>query len=108
MKANFVQNGKDLDITAGSNGIAAGDIYISGGLIGVAKSDIPANTAGAISTEGVYDVVKNTGVAFTIGADVYWNASSGYAQGSAADMTKIGIAVAEAGSAATIVKTKIG
>ena len=107
MKAKFVQDGKTIDITAGSEGIAAGDIVISGAVIGIAKADIPANAPGAIATEGVFDIVKNAGVEFAFGDEVYWNAS-GYAQGSSSDCTKIGTAIEAAGSAAASVKTKIG
>lgn len=108
MNAKFVQDGKVLDITAGSAAINAGDIVISGGIVGVAKSDIPANGAGAIATEGVYDIVKKSDVAFGFGDAVYWNAESGYAQGSAASCAQIGTAVAAAGSGAAVVKVKIG
>lgn len=108
MNAKFVQDGKVLDITAGSAAINAGDIVISGGIIGVAKSDIPANGAGAIATEGVYDIVKKSDVAFGFGNAVYWNAESGYAQGSASSCAQIGTAVAAAGSGAAVVKVKIG
>ena len=108
MKAKFVQDGKAIDITAGSAAISAGDIVISGGIIGVAKSDIPANAAGAIATEGVFDIVKGAAATFNFGDEVYWNAESGYAQGSASDCTKIGKAVAAADSGAAVVKTMIG
>ena len=108
MNAKFVQDGKVIDITAGSAAINAGDIVISGSIVGIAKNDIPANAAGAIATEGVYDIVKNAGDEFTTGDEVYWNADSGYACASASGLTKIGTAVAAAGSAAVIVRTKIG
>lgn len=108
MKAKFLHDGKAIDITAGASGIAAGDIVIEGALIGVAKTDIPANTVGAIAVEGVYDIVKKTDAVLTIGADVYWNATSAYAMGSSAGLTKIGTAVAAAVSGAETVKVKIG
>ena len=108
MNAKFVQDGKVIDITAGSAAINAGDIVISGGIIGVAKTDIPANSTGAIATEGVFDAVKKSDVVFGFGDAVYWNAESGYAQGSAASCSKIGTAVAAAGSGAPRVKVKLG
>ena len=41
--ARFVQEGKAIDYTAGSAGVSAGDIVVQGGLVGVAKLDIPAD-----------------------------------------------------------------
>lgn len=108
MKAKFLHEGKAIDITAGASGIAAGDIVVSGGIVGVASNDIPANGTGAIAIEGVYSIVKKTDAVLTIGADVYWNATSAYAMGSSAGLTKIGKAVEAAASGATVVKVKIG
>ena len=108
MKAKFFQDGKVIGITAGSAAINAGDLVISGSLVGVAKHDIPANTPGAIALEGVYDIVKASADDLAFGADVYWNAESGYACASASGLPKIGTAVEAAGSGAESVKVKIG
>lgn len=108
MKAKFVQDGKAINIAAGSDGIAAGDVVINGELVGVAKTDIPANTVGAIATEGVYEIVKGTAATFNVGDAAYWNATSGCVQGSASGLAKIGTAVEAAVSGAETVKVKIG
>ena len=107
MKAEFIQDGKFIDIAA-SAAIAAGDIVIAGNLVGVAKLDIPANTIGSIATEGVYAVAKASGVSFDLGAEVYWNPETGFAQGNDTGCVKIGIAIAAAASADATVKVKIG
>ena len=108
MKAKFIQDGKTITITAGSAGIAAGAVITSGSIVGVAKHDIPANTPGAIALEGVYDIVKASADDLAFGADVYWNAESGYACASASGLAKIGTAVEAAGSGSESVKVKIG
>lgn len=107
MKAEFFQDGKVIDLAV-TDAVAAGDIVIAGNLVGVAKTDIPANTVGCIATEGVYKVEKAEGVSFTLGADVYWKAETGLAQGSGDGCVKIGIAVAAAANADATVKVKIG
>ncbi len=107
-EAKFVQNGDSIDIAAGSNGIAAGEVVISGELVGVAKLDIPANTTGAVATTGVYDVVKAADAVFTVGAPVYFNTSDRNAVADSSGNTKIGIAVADAISGGATVKVRIG
>ena len=107
MKAKFIQDGLSIDITAGENGIAAGDIVINGTLIGVAKTDIAAGAVGAIATEGVYAVKKAASVAFTVGAKVYYNVEGGNATAAETD-TLIGVATAAAGAGDEAVIVKIG
>ena len=106
MDAKFVKSGKTFDITP-ATAIAAGDIVINGGLVGVAHLDIPAGVLGSLSTEGIYEVAKAADVAFALGAPVKWNAASGTATAAEGD-TEIGKAVAAAAAADTVVLVKIG
>lgn len=76
--AKYVQRGEAVDYLATAV-VSAGGIVIQGGLVGVAKTDIASGATGAIATCGVYDVVKDSAVAVSAGATVYWNATSGYA-----------------------------
>lgn len=108
MEAKFVQNGDSIDINAGSNGISAGTVVISGEIVGVAKIDIPANTDGAIALEGVYDVAKATDDVFAVGDAVYFSTTSRCATSVSSGNAKIGKAVAAAVSGAVTVKVKIG
>lgn len=107
MKAKFIHDGLSIDITAGENGIAAGDIVIIGDLIGVAKTDIAAGAVGAIATEGVYSVKKAASVTFTRGAKVYYNVEAGNATVTETDRL-IGIATAAAAADDETVNVKIG
>lgn len=102
MNAVYVQRGESIDYTPTAN-IAAGDIVIIGGIVGVAKLDIPANELGAIAVTGVYDMVKATG-AITAGATVYWDASAKNVTTTESENTAIGKAVAAAESTDTIVR----
>lgn len=107
-EATFIQNGDAIDISAGSAAISAGAVIISGEIVGVAKLDIPANTVGAVALVGVFDVAKASADAFTVGAPVYFNATSRYAVSASSGNTKIGKAVAAAVSGGATVKVKIG
>jgi predicted RecA/RadA family phage recombinase len=58
--AKYVQDDDAVDYTPSSD-VTAGQVVVQGDLIGVAKRPIPANTLGALTTEGIYDFPKATG-----------------------------------------------
>ena len=67
---NYVQKGDSFKFVAGG-AIASGDIVKSGKLVGVALKDY-ANGEDAIAyIEGVYEVAKKAGVAFSLGDIAY-------------------------------------
>ncbi|MCC6910378.1 MAG: DUF2190 family protein [Phycisphaerales bacterium] len=72
MQAVFIQEGSSIDYTPGTD-IGAGDVVINGDMVGIAKRDIPANTAGPLATEGVFDIAK-ANEALSFGDDVFWDA----------------------------------
>lgn len=107
MEAKFIQDGKSIDIVAEA-GIAAGNVVISGDLIGVAKLDIPANAVGSIALEGIYDVAKGDAV-FAVGAKVYFDTENRIAVATAGEkIVAIGVAVAAATAEAETVRVRIG
>jgi predicted RecA/RadA family phage recombinase len=95
MDAKFIQDGIMIDYTP-SGDVDAGDVVVEGNLIGIAKSDIEADEKGALAVAGVFEVVKVTGVTFSKGDLVYWNASTG-ATATTSD-TLMGVAAKDAGS----------
>ena len=110
MDARFIQDGKYLDYTASAN-VAAGAIVIQGGIVGVANQPIGSGATGAIATDGVFEVAKlsaSGGAVFSAGAEVFWNSASGYAQGSAAGLKKVGLAIADVTSGGETVRVKLG
>lgn len=106
MKARFVQEGKYIDYTASSD-IAAGDVVVIGGIVGVANGAIATGTTGAVAVYGVYEVEKDSN-AITAGATVYWNSENGKASASSSGNTAMGKAVAAAGDSDTFVRVKLG
>ena len=72
--ATFIQDGYAIDYTPVSD-VFAGDLVFAGNLVGVAKRDIPANTAGALAVRGVFEFTSEPLVSYGLGAAVYWNAS---------------------------------
>ena len=106
MKAVFVQTGSSIDYTPGS-AVAAGDVIVVGNLVAVAKLDIPANTLGALSVVGVYDVEKAEAAVFAIGDNVYFDNSAKVATDVATGNKYMGRAIAAAAAAAEGVNPKV-
>jgi len=81
MIARFIQDGKSIDYTPGSN-VSAGDVIVQGELVGVAKLDIAANQLGALAIEGIFEFPKPTGAGTdaAVGTLMYWDVADGNAQ----------------------------
>ncbi|MBN8934795.1 MAG: DUF2190 family protein [Rhizobiales bacterium] len=107
---NFIQHGDTVTVAAPSGGIASGDGVLIGALFGVAATTQAEGDDVEITTCGVFDLAKATGIEFTPGAAVYWDAS---AKQAAADIStgggdaRIGVALAAAGSSATTVRCRL-
>ena len=89
---NFVQNGANLTITAGS-AISSGDFVVVGSLVGVAVTDIANGEDGVISTEGVFQGTKASGATLAVGDVAYLN-SSGKLTNTATSNDAVGLVVA--------------
>lgn len=74
MGAVYRQEGCAIDYTP-AVAVAAGDIVFQGGLAGFAKTAIAANALGALTTEGVITIEKDSN-AIVIGSKVYWDATN--------------------------------
>lgn len=97
MIARYVQKGNAIDYRPAS-AVAAGDVIVQGNLVGIARLDIPAETLGALSVVGVYEIAKATG-AVTVGAALYWDATAKNVTTTSTNNTYIGKAVAAAEAA---------
>jgi predicted RecA/RadA family phage recombinase len=110
MTAFFVQDGNSIDHTPGAD-VAAGEVVVQGELVGVAKLDIPAGRLGALAVSGVFDLAKaaGSGVTFSAGDKVYWDASGSVAvatDGSGANKL-VGKAVADAADGDSTVRVRL-
>lgn len=72
-EAQFVQEGKAIDYTPSGSAVSAGEVIMVGELFGVAARDIADGELGALQTEGVFKIKKNTSTAFTLGAKAFWD-----------------------------------
>jgi predicted RecA/RadA family phage recombinase len=107
-KAVFVQEGNLLDHTPAA-AVAAGDVVVLDDLIGIAKTPIEANKAGALALTGVFDVVKDddasTGTVFAADQPVYWNTAAQQASPTAGVL--MGVALAAAAKTDATVRVRL-
>lgn len=77
MANGHIREGKTLPYTNGTgSAIAAGTVIEMGAMIGVALGDIANGATGMIAVDEVWELSKETGVAFTIGDQLYWDADN--------------------------------
>jgi predicted RecA/RadA family phage recombinase len=91
MKAIRLDAGQLIDYTPPAN-VAAGDVVVQGGLVGIAATPISANTPGSLAVTGEFDILK-AAVVITAGALVYWDAAAQVATNVVATNTLMGRAV---------------
>jgi predicted RecA/RadA family phage recombinase len=105
MKARFYQDGKTIDYTPTAD-LAAGDVVVLGKIIGIAQTDVPANTLAGLDIEGVFEFVKKANDVVTAGALIYWDADNKVATVTSGD-TIVGIAVEASAATTGYVRVKI-
>lgn len=100
MKAKYIQKGDAVDFVPTAS-VAAGEIVKLGNLIGVTKLDTEGNARGTISLNGVFDIAKAQGIAFTAGSNVFWDSQN---KSAAATGTFVGLAIEAAPATADHVR----
>ncbi len=105
---NYVAKGERLAHTnATSTTISSGDVVLITNRIGIAVADIVASAVGQLQVEGVFTLAKTAGQAWTLGQQLYWDASTSKFTSTASSHQKAGFAAAIAASAATSGKIKL-
>lgn len=98
--ADKISEGNYIDYTPGS-AVAQGAVVVQADLVGVAENAIPANTLGALSVRGLYNINKLTSDVVAAGAILYWDAANSRATITASTHKQFGRAIAAAGNGAT-------
>jgi len=74
---NLIQDGKRITWTNGTGtAVVAGQAVAVGNQVGVACVDIANGASGAVAMEGVFELPKVTGTAWTLGARLLWDVSA--------------------------------
>lgn len=92
---NYVQPGENIAISA-PYALTSGDGALVGALFGVANTDADNGASVVLSTEGVYDLAKNSAEAWAIGDAIYWDNTNKVCTKTASGNVKIGAALAAA------------
>jgi predicted RecA/RadA family phage recombinase len=87
----FIQEGDSLSLTAPYD-VASGGGMMVGSLFAIAKAGALSGSTVVVMTEGVFDITKATGAAWTQGAKVYWDNTAKNVTTTAASNTLIGVA----------------
>lgn len=106
-EATYIQDGMIIDYTAAS-AIVAGQVIPLVTRVGVALEDIAANATGSVKITGVFECAAETGVAFDVGDQLYWDDTNNRLTKTATGNTPAGIAVEPKATAGTTAKVKIG
>ncbi|MEK3976064.1 DUF2190 family protein [Psychrobacillus sp. FSL K6-1267] len=103
----YVQRGETIDYTnASASKIAAGEVVKLTNLIGIASTDIPVGSVGALNVIGVYDIPAVNTEAFTVGQAVYFK--DGKVQSNETDAVPAGWVISPKATAGTVARVKIG
>jgi predicted RecA/RadA family phage recombinase len=105
---NFVQPGEVLEMenTTGA-AVNSGGVLAKGDVVGVATVDIPEGETGNVAIEGVYELPKASGSAWSQGDKLIWDADAGAfdlpanVTAATGDIKDAGFAAADAGSSNT-------
>lgn len=76
MTTKFIQPGKVIQYTAGSN-ITAGTVLPIGNILGVALNDIASGATGSVMIDGVFNAPKVSGAVIAQGESLVWDVSAG-------------------------------
>ncbi len=112
-KATRAKDARYIDYTPPTTAVTAGDVIVIGSIPFIATSDIAVLALGALATEDQFDVPKDTST-FSAGDAVYWNTtgspvtgtvSTGAATSTASGNYLMGVAVADAATGVSFVRT---
>lgn len=105
MTNKYIQPGDVWDHVAAAD-IANGEVVEFADSIGVALKAIANGATGPVAVQGVFELAKETGVAFAQGDFLYWDASNNRLDKTGTNIPA-GLAAAAAGSAATTARVAL-
>ena len=108
MAKNSIQPGRVLTVPAPTGGALSGAPVLVGTLFGVAQADAEEGADLEILTEGVVELAKATPLGIDVGDRLFWNGGDGVLDKTASAQVCVGVAVATAASADTVVRVKLG
>lgn len=103
---NYIQPGNVVTVPAPAGGVLGGDGVLIGALFGVASHDAVEGEDFSLQVTGVVDLPK-ANEAITLGARVYFDATSHVVTATDTGNTLIGVAVAAAAAGDALVRLRL-
>lgn len=103
---NFVQPGEVISVAA-PYALTSGQGALVGSLFGVAVADAANGTPVELRCDGVFDLTKATGQAWTVGVALFWDNAARNVTTTLTGNTRIGVATAAAASGATVGRVRL-
>ena len=104
--AVFAHEGSNIDFTP-TVAVVAGEVVVQGDLVGVACRPLAANEPGALAVFGVFDFLKATNVAYTVGTILYWDDANNVVTATASGNKLIGKVTRAAATTDTTVRIRM-
>lgn len=105
---NYVQPGGALDVTMPGAKTKGDGVKVGTKLFGIAVDTYTSGQAGVIWTQGVFDIAKTTGQAYSAGDAVWWNDTTAKVTSGTGANIEAGVVVEAASSGATIARVRLG
>lgn len=105
---NFIQPGAALEVTIPGARTKGEGVLVGARLFGIAFDTYTSGAAGVIWTQGVFDIAKTTGEAYTAGALLWWNNTTLKVMSGTGANVEVGVAILAATSGATTARVRIG
>ena len=103
---NYIQPGGTLELTA-PYAVNSGDGAKIGNIFGIAVDTYASGAAGVFQVEGVFDIAKTSGEAYTQGLRVFWNDSTKKVTSTSTGNLAIGMAIVAATTADLIARVTL-
>jgi predicted RecA/RadA family phage recombinase len=94
-------------VVAPSGGVLSGQFIVVGHLAGVASYDAAAGAVVELAINGVFDLLKASGVAVNQGDRIYWDSVAKNCTTTVGSNTLIGAATEAAGTSTATVRTRL-
>ena len=104
---NYISTGDIVTVAAPAGGVTSGQGVVVGSIFGVAVTTAAATADVAVQVEGVFDLAKKSGTAFSQGDKVSWDNVHAYADTPASTLYPCGYAVKAAGTSDTTVRVRL-
>lgn len=104
---NFVQPGNAIDAAAPYARAPGEGALLGGSLFGVAVDSVASGSTGVFWTEGVYDIAKTAGQAYTLGQRLFWDNTNKLLTATSTGNVAVGVAVAAAATGDATARVKL-